>query len=151
MTDWHAVIGDPNQADAIRDRLLHDAHRIELKGRSIRRTHDAPANRRKERHDDHVRETPDAPAGREQPVDPGGAMENARDTLGGNCAVAESACPTAPWTPQAAPTGTTGNRIDAHWHDSTSRISTRRYDTDGRQLTDERCYAPMGAPFHRNP
>ena len=46
--DWHAVIGDPNQADAICDRLLHDAHRIELKGRSMRRTHDAPANRRKE-------------------------------------------------------------------------------------------------------
>ncbi len=33
--DWHAVIGDPNQADAICDRLLHDAHRIELKGRSM--------------------------------------------------------------------------------------------------------------------
>jgi DNA replication protein DnaC len=48
VTDWHAVIGDPNQADAICDRLLHDAHRIELKGRSMRRTHDAPANRRKE-------------------------------------------------------------------------------------------------------
>ena len=44
VTDWHAVIGDPNQADAICDRLLHDA----LKGRSMRRTHDAPANRRKE-------------------------------------------------------------------------------------------------------
>ena len=42
VTDWHAVIGDPNQADAICDRLLHDAHRIELKGRSLRRTHDAP-------------------------------------------------------------------------------------------------------------
>ena len=40
--DWHAVIGDPNQADAICDRLLHDAHRIELKGRSMRRTHEAP-------------------------------------------------------------------------------------------------------------
>ena len=30
VTDWHAVIGDPNQADAICDRLLHVAHRIEL-------------------------------------------------------------------------------------------------------------------------
>ena len=48
VTDWHAVIGDPNQADAICDRLLHDAHRIELKGRSMRRTHDAPANDQKE-------------------------------------------------------------------------------------------------------
>ena len=45
VTDWHAVIGDPNQADAICDRLLHDAHRIALKGRSLRRTHDAPKTR----------------------------------------------------------------------------------------------------------
>ena len=45
VTDWHAVIGDPNQADAICDRLLHDAHRIELKGRSMRRTHRAPKTR----------------------------------------------------------------------------------------------------------
>ncbi len=45
VTDWQAVIGDPNQADAICDRLLHDAHRIELKGRSMRRTHDAPKTR----------------------------------------------------------------------------------------------------------
>ena len=35
MTDWHAAIGDSNQADDICDRLLHDAHRIELKGRSM--------------------------------------------------------------------------------------------------------------------
>jgi DNA replication protein DnaC len=34
--DWHASIGDPNLADAICDRLLHNAHRIELKGRSKR-------------------------------------------------------------------------------------------------------------------
>ena len=43
VTDWHTVIGDPNQADAICDRLLHDAHRIEL--RSMRRTHRAPKPR----------------------------------------------------------------------------------------------------------
>jgi len=36
--DWHASIGDPNLADAICDRLLHNAHRIELKGVSKRRT-----------------------------------------------------------------------------------------------------------------
>ena len=45
LYDWHAVIGDPNQADAICDRLLHDAHRIELEGRSMRRTHRAPKTR----------------------------------------------------------------------------------------------------------
>ena len=44
VSDWHSVIGDPNQADAICDRLLHDAHRIELKGRSMRRTR-APKTR----------------------------------------------------------------------------------------------------------
>jgi DNA replication protein DnaC len=36
--NWHAVIGDPNLADSICDRLLHNAHRIELKGPSIRNT-----------------------------------------------------------------------------------------------------------------
>lgn len=40
--DWHASIGDPNLADAICDRLLHNAHRIELKGPSIRRTKGEP-------------------------------------------------------------------------------------------------------------
>ena len=49
VTDWHAVIGDPNQADAICDRLLHDAHRIELKGHSMRRTHDAPKTRNRKK------------------------------------------------------------------------------------------------------
>ena len=38
----------PNQADAICDPLLHDTHRIDLKARSMRRTHDAPAHGRKE-------------------------------------------------------------------------------------------------------
>ena len=42
VTDWHAGIGDPNQADAICDRLLHDAHRLELTGASMRRTKAAP-------------------------------------------------------------------------------------------------------------
>jgi DNA replication protein DnaC len=32
VKEWHAGIGDPNLADAICDRLLHNAHRIELKG-----------------------------------------------------------------------------------------------------------------------
>ena len=45
VTDWHAVIGDANQADAICDHLLHDAHRIELQGRSMRRTHRTPKTR----------------------------------------------------------------------------------------------------------
>ena len=42
VTDWHGVIGDPNTADAICDRLLHNAHRLELKGHSMRNTKSPP-------------------------------------------------------------------------------------------------------------
>src|SRR5216684_8568425 len=35
---WHAFIGDPTYADAILDRLVHNAHRIDLAGDSLRRT-----------------------------------------------------------------------------------------------------------------
>ncbi len=31
---WHEVIGDPTLADAILDRLVHNAHRLVLKGES---------------------------------------------------------------------------------------------------------------------
>jgi DNA replication protein DnaC len=34
---WHAQIGDPTAADSILDRLVHNAHRIDLKGESIRK------------------------------------------------------------------------------------------------------------------
>ena len=34
---WHDVIGDPTYADAILDRLIHNAHRINLTGHSLRR------------------------------------------------------------------------------------------------------------------
>ena len=47
IKDWHGVIGDPNQADAICDRLLHNAHRILLKGSSMRRTKAAPTTKTK--------------------------------------------------------------------------------------------------------
>ena len=33
---WHELVGDPTFGDAILDRLLHQAHRISLKGRSMR-------------------------------------------------------------------------------------------------------------------
>ncbi|WNG33030.1 AAA family ATPase [Archangium violaceum] len=35
--DWHAVIGDATLADAILDRLVHNAHRLKLTGDSVRR------------------------------------------------------------------------------------------------------------------
>jgi DNA replication protein DnaC len=37
ITDWHRRIPDPTIADAILDRLVHNAHRIELKGESQRK------------------------------------------------------------------------------------------------------------------
>jgi DNA replication protein DnaC len=34
---WHDVIGDSTLADAILDRVVHNAHRIQLKGESLRK------------------------------------------------------------------------------------------------------------------
>ncbi len=35
---WHEVIEEPIFADAILDRIVHNAFRLEIKGRSMRRT-----------------------------------------------------------------------------------------------------------------
>jgi DNA replication protein DnaC len=37
IKDWHEWIGDPTIADAILDRLVHNAYKIELKGPSLRK------------------------------------------------------------------------------------------------------------------
>ena len=37
VAKWHEFLGEPTLADAIMDRLTADAHRIELKGESLRR------------------------------------------------------------------------------------------------------------------
>ena len=34
---WYEIVGDPTLADAILDRLVHNSHRIELKGESLRK------------------------------------------------------------------------------------------------------------------
>ena len=34
---WHDVVGDPTLADAILDRLVHNAYKLELKGDSMRK------------------------------------------------------------------------------------------------------------------
>ena len=34
---WHDLIGDPTLADAILDRIVHNAHRIQLRGESLRK------------------------------------------------------------------------------------------------------------------
>ncbi len=41
---WHEIIGDPTIADAVLDRLVHNAHRLTLKGESLRK---AAAKRQK--------------------------------------------------------------------------------------------------------
>ncbi|QIT55254.1 ATP-binding protein [Aquisalimonas sp. 2447] len=35
---WHDYLGEPTLADAILDRLLHNAHRLPMKGASMRQT-----------------------------------------------------------------------------------------------------------------
>jgi DNA replication protein DnaC len=35
---WHELISDPTYADAILDRIVHNAHRINLTGHSLRRS-----------------------------------------------------------------------------------------------------------------
>ena len=37
VDQWHEAIGDPTLADAILDRLVHNAHRLKLTGDSMRR------------------------------------------------------------------------------------------------------------------
>ena len=40
---WHETIGDPTLADAILDRLVHNAHKLALKGESMRKKLKVPA------------------------------------------------------------------------------------------------------------
>lgn len=43
VADWHPSLGEPTVADAILDRLTHNARRIEMRGESLRRSDtDAP-------------------------------------------------------------------------------------------------------------
>lgn len=37
VSKWHEIIGEQTIADAILDRIVHDAHRIEMKGESLRK------------------------------------------------------------------------------------------------------------------
>lgn len=47
--DWHPNIGDPTLADAICDRLLHNAYKIELRGDSMRTRSPAEHQRSKQK------------------------------------------------------------------------------------------------------
>jgi DNA replication protein DnaC len=42
---WHDLIGDPTYADAILDRIVHNAPRINLAGHSMRRSRAAKASK----------------------------------------------------------------------------------------------------------
>lgn len=42
ISHWHETIGDPTLADAILDRLIHNAYKIELKGESMRKRNATP-------------------------------------------------------------------------------------------------------------
>lgn len=42
VSKWHEQIGDPTLADGILDRMVHNAHRIEMRGDSMRKTRDKP-------------------------------------------------------------------------------------------------------------
>jgi DNA replication protein DnaC len=48
IKDWHPNIGDPTLADAIMDRLLHNAYKIEMRGDSLRTRKTDHENREKE-------------------------------------------------------------------------------------------------------
>jgi DNA replication protein DnaC len=37
VTAWHEAIGDPTLADAILDRIVHNAHKVEMQGESMRK------------------------------------------------------------------------------------------------------------------
>lgn len=43
VSEWHIVIDEPTIADAILDRIIHNAHRITLTGESMRKTMKPPA------------------------------------------------------------------------------------------------------------
>jgi DNA replication protein DnaC len=44
VSRWHEQIGDPTIADGILDRLVHNAHRIELRGESMRKKRNTPSD-----------------------------------------------------------------------------------------------------------
>jgi hypothetical protein len=64
---WYEALGDPTLADAILDRLVHNAHRLVLQGESLRKHRAARGN---------------PPAGGNPPVNPAPPGEASRDASG---------------------------------------------------------------------
>jgi DNA replication protein DnaC len=48
VSRWHEQIGDPTIADGILDRLVHNAHRIEMRGDSLRKKRNPPSDEKQE-------------------------------------------------------------------------------------------------------
>jgi DNA replication protein DnaC len=48
VSRWHEQIGDPTIANGILDRLVHNAHRIEMRGESMRKKRNPPQDEKKE-------------------------------------------------------------------------------------------------------
>ena len=48
VSRWHEQIGDPTIADGILHRLVHNAHRIEMRGESMRKKRNPPQDEKKE-------------------------------------------------------------------------------------------------------
>jgi DNA replication protein DnaC len=46
VSQWHEIIGDATVADAILDRLVHNAYRLELKGESLRKNKPDPSEKK---------------------------------------------------------------------------------------------------------
>jgi DNA replication protein DnaC len=47
VSRWHEQIGDPTISDGILDRLVHNAHRIEMRGESMRKKRNLPPEEKK--------------------------------------------------------------------------------------------------------
>ena len=72
VSDWHDALGEPTVADAILDRLVHNSHRIELRGDSLRRLQDTAR--------DQLDGPAEAPPTAEQPATRGKARNRAAET-----------------------------------------------------------------------
>jgi DNA replication protein DnaC len=48
VSRWREQIGDPTIADGILDRLVHNAHRIEMRGESMRKKRNPSPDEKKE-------------------------------------------------------------------------------------------------------
>jgi len=96
LSTWHEVIGDPTYADAILDRLVHNAHRIELTGKALRRARgNSPKRLEPEPRNgkNFLKPTSAAPRGGIIPLQGGGSSRNpwAQSSVTGRAASSESA------------------------------------------------------------